>query len=136
MNTVYNLPKVIRVGVATISLPTRLEVDTIAEYERINREVTHVLSLLPEEDIANGTIEEDEILIETESIPAIKYACKHYLVDVFHTTVDTVIADVLAAHDGDVCNDCIDSFVDEALDKGYDVKALEKGVFLVSGDVQ
>jgi hypothetical protein len=129
-STEYKLPKVLEVKTATIEVPFRLEVDSLHEYEKIQRDITHVLALLPDEDKAAATIEDDGIYISTDCYPAIKFANDRYLLNEFDTCVDNVVDSVVTHHNGAVCCDCVEKFVDEALDKYFEVVTLNGGVFI------
>jgi hypothetical protein len=134
--TEYQLPKVLRVKSGTVYIPTRLDADNLREYETVNREITHLLALIPDEDKAQVERDDDgDFLISTSNLAALKYAVKHHLIDGFVTIVDTVIDAVLHHYDGDVCDDCVDNFVEEALEYEYEPVVLEDGVYLKRGDI-
>jgi hypothetical protein len=72
----FQLPNVIPVNVGVICIPSRPYVDSLSEFEKFNREVTHLLALLPDEDKAGAQFDDDnEFIIHTTSVPALKYAC-------------------------------------------------------------
>jgi hypothetical protein len=134
--TEYQLPKVLRVPYGTVYIPYKIEADNLSDYERLNREITHLLALIPDEDKVEDERDDDgDFLISTSNVPALKYAVKHRFIDNFSTTVDTVIEAVLSHYDGDVCDTCVDNFVEEALEADYEAVVLEDGVYLKRGDL-
>jgi hypothetical protein len=130
----FQLPNVIPVNVGVICIPSRPYVDSLSEFEQFNREVTHLLALLPDEDKAEAQFDDDyEFIIHTTSVPALKYACNSYLLSDSLTTCHAV-AELVAEHfDGEVCDDCVDNFIDEALDAEYTSVVVESGVVLKKG---
>jgi hypothetical protein len=135
-STEYQLPKVLRVPYGTICIPYKIEADNLQDYERLNREITHLLALIPDKDKVEDERDDDgDFLISTSNVPALKYAVKHRFIDNFSTTVDTVIEAVLSHYDGDVCDSCVDNFVEEALEADYEAVVLNDGVYLKRGDL-
>ena len=134
--TEYQLPKVLRVTSGTVYIPVKLDPDTLLDYETINREVTHLLALIPDDDKAQVERDGDgDFLISTDNLPTLKYAVKHRFIDNFSTTVDTVIDAVLSHYNGEVCESCVDNFVEEALEADYEAVVLNDGVYLKRGDL-
>jgi hypothetical protein len=129
----FKLPKVLPVEVGVISIPTQFTGDSLSEYETFNREVTHLLALLPDEDKANADLDEDEILIHTSNTAALKYACNKYLLNDILTTCHAVSDYLLHKAEGEICEDCIDSFIDQAIDDEYESVVVEGGVVLKTG---
>jgi hypothetical protein len=135
-STDYQLPKVLRVTTGTVYIPVKLDADNLREYETVNREITHLLALIPDEDKAQVERDDDgDFLISTNNLAALKYAIKHHLIDEFVTIIDTVIDSVLHHYDGDVCDTCVDNFVEEALEYEYEAVVLNDGVYLKRGDL-
>jgi hypothetical protein len=132
--TDYQLPKVLPVKTATVCVPFRIEADSLQGYEKIQRDITHVLALLPDEDKAEATFEDDGIYITTECYPAIKFGNDRYLLCEFSTCVDNVITSVLDHHDGEVCDTCVDRFVEEALEKDFEIVSLSSGLAISFSD--
>ena len=123
----FTLPKVLKVEVGTVTLPTRLdEVESLREYETLNRETTHLLALIPAEDKEGAELEEDGIHITTNNIAALKYACNKYLLCSYCTAIDVV----LNIYGEDVCADCIDSLIEEVTEN-YEPQVLTDGVYMV-----
>jgi hypothetical protein len=128
----YKLPSVIKVEVGTVSIPTDFDLDNLSQYETVNREITHLLALIPDEDKAEAEYDSDEkaYLIKTSNPPALKYAVKKYFIDDCFTVIDTVANHIINHFDGQVCHDCVDNFIDQALDESYETVVLEEGVFI------
>jgi hypothetical protein len=132
----YQLPSVLKVEVGVIELPTRIHVDSIGEYEAFTRNVTHLLALLPDEDKAAAEYSDDDtIVIHTENQAVLKYACNNYFLDDCLTTCHAVTDHLLSKFEGQVCDGCIDSFIDKALDDEYTSVVLQGGVVLKKGDL-
>ena len=129
----FQLPNVIPVNVGVIAVPTRFQPDSLAEFESVNREITHLLALIPDEDKAEAEYDDHEIIIHTTSVPALKYACSNYFLSDCLTTCHAVHELVHNHFDGEVCNDCIDELIDEALEAGYESVLVESGVVLRKG---
>ena len=123
----FTLPKVLKVEVGTVTLPTRLDgVESLREYETLNRETTHLLALIPAKDKESAELDEDGIHITTNNLPALKYACNKYLLCSYFTAIDVV----LNTYGEDVCNDCIDDLIEEVADN-YEPQVLTDGLYLV-----
>jgi hypothetical protein len=131
----FQLPNVIPVNVGVIAIPTRFEPDSLAEFESVNREITHLLALIPDSDKAEAEYEDHEIVIHTTSVPALKYAVNNYFLSDCLTTCHAVHELVHEHFDGEVCDDCVDSLIDQALDAEYTSVVLEGGVFLKKGSL-
>jgi hypothetical protein len=123
----FSVPNVLKVKTATIYIPYTVETDNLGDYELLNRRITHLLALLPDEDKALAEAEDDGFHITTSCQPAIKYACQHYLLDEFSTAVDVVFT----YFSGDCCRECLDDLV-ETVANDYTSKVLSEGVFLVN----
>lgn len=126
------LPKVLRVTSGTIHIPFDYECEDLEDYERVNRNVTHLLALIPDDDKEEAELEDDGFDIITSNVPALKYACKHYFLNDFNTLVDAIFEQY---KEDDICCDCIESIVDEAVRVGYTSQVLSDGVYLVKEEV-
>lgn len=131
----FQLPNVIPVNVGVISIPSRPCVDSLSEFESFNREVTHLLALLPDVDKAEVQFDDGEFIIHTTNVPALKYATNTYFLCDSLTTYHAVTEYVVEKHDGEVCDDCLDSIIDKALDNEYTSVVLQDGVYLKKGTV-
>jgi hypothetical protein len=129
----FQLPNVIPVKVGVVCIPTRFEPDSLAEYEKLIREINHILCLLPDSDKSEAEYDDHEIIIHTTSVPALKYACSNYFLSDSLTTCHAVHQLVHNHFDGEVCDDCIDELIDEALEAGYESVVVESGVVLRKG---
>lgn len=131
----FQLPAVLQVKVGVISIPLTADVDSVEELEKHNHEVACLLALIPEEDKEEAELDEEHLIIHTTSVPALTYATNHYFIDECLTTIHTVGDYVTDQHEGDICNDCVDGFIDQALDDDYTAVVLEGGVYLKKGEL-
>jgi hypothetical protein len=131
----YQLPSVIKVEVGTVSIPTNWDVDSLQDLETFNRNLTHLLALLPDSDKAEAEFDSDEeaYIIKTDNIPALKFSVKNYLIDDCFTVIDTVANHVLDHFNGEVCHECVDNLIDQALDDSYEAVVLNDGVYIKKG---
>jgi hypothetical protein len=121
------LAKVLRINTGTILIPYTVEAGNLTEFETYNRELTHLLALIPDEHKDAAETEDDGFHIMTDCIPALKYAVEHYFLDDFSTTID-VVCDTYGE---DVCDGCLDDLIEQALEEyEYTSKILSDGVYL------
>jgi hypothetical protein len=127
----FTLPNLIKVNVGVISLPTDLDANTLTDYETLNREVLHLLALLPEEDKKEFDYDDGYFYIHTDNVAALKYACNKYFIDECLTTCHAVEDCVVEHFNGDVCPDCVAGYIDEAVEEhNYECVVLETGVYI------
>jgi fructoselysine-6-P-deglycase FrlB-like protein len=127
----FTLPTVLKVEVGTIHIPYKVEAESLAALEEYNRELTHLLALIPVEDKASAELEDDGYHITTDNIPALKYACNKYFLCDYCTAIDVV----LNTYGDEVCESCIDDLVDEVA-SSYTSQILSDGIYLVKEEAK
>lgn len=125
------VPKVLPVTTGAIEIRDDiLDVESIKDLSRVFREVNHVLSLLPEEDIHEAVYEECGWLLYTQNKAALEYAWKNDLLDEF----STAMACLIDKYEEDHCCECIDEILDDKLSKDFSVNQLSDGLYVVFGE--
>lgn len=126
--TAYTLPKLLKLTEATIFIPSRLFTNNISDYERQQREITHVLALLPDADKATADLDDDGFCIRTSSLPALRYAAENGFICKPLTCIDAVVGDVVAFYRDNVSDEIVEEFIDKALDSDFEVVHLNDGI--------
>ena len=122
----FKLPNVLKVTSGSIHISTEIELGTLAEFESYQRELTHLLALIPDADKAEATVEDDGFYVVTDNLPALKYACNKYFLCVYSTAVEVVIN----TYGEEVHNDFIGDLIDE-VGSDYEAQILSDGLYLV-----
>jgi hypothetical protein len=125
------VPKVLPVTTGAIEIHENiLDVDNIHDLSRVFREVNHLLSLIPEEDLHEAVYEETGWLVYTDNEAALKYAWKNDFLDPF----STAMACLIDKYGEDHCCDCVDEILDDKLSKDFSVDLLTDGLYVVFGE--
>jgi hypothetical protein len=96
-STDYQLPKVLRVPYGTVCIPYKTEADNLRDYETLNREITHLLALIPDEDKVEDERDDDgDFLISTSNLPALKYAARLLILSLTLYSLTTMVRSVIA----------------------------------------
>lgn len=126
MTNTVELPKVLEVTEGVVLIGNDYGFNSVIEYETYFREVTHLLSLLPDADKANAELEDDGLHITTSHAPSLRYACNKY----FLCPVCTAVSAVIDKYGDEYDDDTLDEMI-EQVSTNYDLQVLESGVYLV-----
>ena len=125
------VPRVLPVKTGAINIDKFiLEVDSIKSLTTVFREVNHLLSLLPEEELEEASLDDGVWYIYTKNKAALEYAWKCDLLCPFTTAMCTLV-DTYAEEN---CRECVDEILDEQLEKNLSINLLGSGLHVVFED--